>query len=100
MTKTIQLTPNYEAMFRLMLADAKQQAQASRMFDCLTADQEARALRSVQRWFAPLAIAANSATSLEAIEQLRSLMSDILGDINQTALAIENDLEEAAALAE
>lgn len=75
-----------------MLRDAREQANARLIFEGFEPVYQAQALRRVQRWFAPLAVALNAASSVVEIEQLRSLMTDILADIDQTAAAREDEL--------
>jgi hypothetical protein len=95
--RTITLTPNFERIFKGMLAEAMAQAKASRMFDDIPEASVAEALRAVQRWLAPLTVAINAATSVPDIERVREVMTDILADIDKTAFAIENKIDEAAA---
>ena len=98
--RVIDLTPNYKAIFAGMLHEAKIQAKASRMFEDATDKGVDGLLRCVQRWFAPLAIAINAASSVADIEQVRGVMADILSDIDRTAAAIENDEDDPELRAE
>jgi hypothetical protein len=90
---SINLTPNYENMFRQMLDNAQAQGDARGMFT----RQEGRAelLREVQRWFAPLTIAASCATTVPAIEELRGVMTDMLTALDQEAQRVERVMWEA-----
>src|SRR5262249_34698791 len=92
--ESIQLTPNFERMFQQMIAEAKRQADMNRLFDELSYREQATALRALQQFFAPLTIAANCATTVVAIEELRGLMTDVLAAINLRAAQLENDLAE------
>ena len=85
----INLTPDYRAIFGHMLAEARRQAEGNPMFLCCGMQTQAEALRDCQRWFAPLTLAIQCATSVTEIEQVRSLMGDILAEINRQAFAEE-----------
>jgi hypothetical protein len=91
---SIQLTPNYERMFRQMLRETRNQGDARTMFTPSADDRRAELLRDVQRWFAPLTIAANSATTVDAINELRAAMSDMLSAIDQEAARLERGVED------
>jgi hypothetical protein len=84
----ITITPNYEHMFKTMLREAGIQGAALRMFDGRS--DRAELMREVQRWFAPLTIAANSATTVEAIERLREAMSQMLKNLDTEAQRLES----------
>jgi hypothetical protein len=99
--RTITLIPNYAHLFRTMLQDASIQGAALRMFDG-RADR-VELLRETQRWFAPLTIAANCATTVPAIEELRSAMSEMLANLDKEAQRLEQaawDTEEARRMPE
>ena len=84
--KVIELIPNYQSMFRTMIHDAKIQSNVGHMMQqILPKGDRAELLRELQRWFAPLTIAANCATTLEAVNELRSTMAEILAAIDQEA---------------
>jgi hypothetical protein len=91
--RTITLTPNYEHLFRTMIKSAQEQGDAHRMF--LGRADRAELLREVQRWFAPLTIATNSAATVPAIEELRGVMTDMLTALDQEAQRVERVTWEA-----
>ena len=85
-TDGIVLTPNYGHMFAMMLREAKMQAEARTLFDCLgTVRKTAQALRAVQRFLAPLNIACQCMTNREAVERFREALNQIVQDIDKTA---------------
>jgi len=98
MPNEIVLTPDYEHMFKTMLLQSQTQAQAKDLFDCIweTADErlELAALRAVQRFLAPLNIAAKCMTSREAVEQFRDALNWIVEDIDRTANGLEQSLDD------
>ena len=96
MSETMIDLANFKGIFKGMLAEARSQGVARRLFGSLSDEDRAQALREVQRFFAPLAVAAQAMTSVEEVEQLREAMADIIADINKTASEIENDLAWAA----
>lgn len=85
MERTIELTPNYEHIFRSMLRETRTQGDALHMFRLHFAKDRAELLREVQRWFAPLTIAANCATTRDAIGELREAMTEMLAAIDREA---------------
>jgi len=84
-TEGFVLTPAYEHIFKTMLHEAKIQAQADCLFDGMLFGGEAQALRTVQRFLAPLNIAAQCMTNREAVEQFREVIAAIVQDIDKTA---------------
>lgn len=95
----IQLTPAYEHIFATMLREAKMRGEAQTLFDCLDTNhirrdlrQTALALRAVQRFLAPLNIAAQCMTNREAVEHFREAINQIVQDINKTAAEREEFL--------
>jgi hypothetical protein len=93
-TESIEIIPDYANLFRMMLRDAKMQANMRTMF-ARSDDDRAELLREVQRWFAPLTIAANCATTRDAIGELREAMSDMLAALDKEARRLESKLEDA-----
>ena len=92
--ESITFTPNYDGVFRQMLAEAQRRATpAANMFADLADAQRARALRDLQRWFAPLTVATQCATRVPQIEDVRNLMADILTAIDTLAASLEADLD-------
>jgi len=89
----INLMPDFARMFQLMLREVVNQGKAEYVFDCLPSDLQPPALRSIQRFLAPLNIAAHSMTSAEAVQQFRDTLNRIVRDIDQTAAEMERDLE-------
>jgi hypothetical protein len=89
------LTPDFDHIFTQMLREARTQAEdvfrATR--SGMSETGEAEALRAVQRWFAPLAIAAHSMTSREAVERFREAMGEILAGLEAQAVRAEKELE-------
>lgn len=82
----ITLTPAFEHMFKTMLREAITQSDASTLFDCVgTVERTALALRAVQRFLAPLNIAAQCMTNNQAVEQFREALNKIVQDIDRTA---------------
>jgi hypothetical protein len=90
----ITITPDYEHMFRTMIQDAGTQSNPRCMFDDREPADRAELMRQVQRWFAPLTIAANCATSVAAIERLREVMSGMLSGIDREAQRLESAHDE------
>lgn len=86
-TREIDLTPDFKGIFQQMMREA--QAQAVAWQNNLTGRdqpvdvQMAENLRAIQRWFWPLAMAANAMPSVVEVEQFRTLMAEILADINK-----------------
>jgi len=94
----IEITPNYANMFRMMLQQVRTQSNVRCMFGGIQAEVDrAELLREVQGWFAPLTIAANCATNVAAIEELRGAMTELLAGINTEAARLENNVAEDAA---
>jgi hypothetical protein len=82
----IVLTPDFAHMFQVMLREAVTQSGAVTLFDCLgTVERTALALRAVQRFLAPLNIAAQCMTNREAVEQFREALNQIVQDIGRVA---------------
>lgn len=99
-TREINIEPNYKALFRNFLSEFKTQAQPRAMFgEFLVPGQELAALRAVQRFFAPLAICANSATMIPEIEELRAVLADLSSElcrwINELDAQVQADPEES-----
>lgn len=90
----IVLTPAFEHIFKTMLREAQNQSDADCIFDCLPVDLQTQALRSIQRFLAPLNIAAQCMTNKLAIEQFRDAINLIVQDIDQTAGEREQMAEE------
>jgi len=89
--KGLEIKPDFAAMFRTMIEDAGRQG-VGLLFARLTdRAMRAEALRDVQRWFAPLTIAANAASNPAEMERLRDVMAAILSEIDQTAYRIESE---------
>jgi hypothetical protein len=88
--REIVLTPAYDHIFRTMLREALNQSDALSLFDCLPFDLQAQALRAVQRFLAPLNIAAQCMTTKEAVEEFREAFSRIVVDIDKTAAGKED----------
>lgn len=97
-TKTFNLIPDYKRIFQGMLRDAKMQGRARDMFSghawADPAETRAELLRELQRWFAPLTIATNCATTVDAINELREVMTDMLGAIDQEAARLERGADD------
>ena len=93
--ESINITPNFNAMFRVMLAETKEAmfrgmlAQAKIQGDSLDQHEELAALRAFQRFFAPLTIALNCATTAGEINELRAIMADALAVIDRRATELE-----------
>lgn len=94
METEINLTPDFKRMFAQMLAEAERQAQAEDLFDCLPHDLRAEALRSVQRFLAPLNIAAQCMTNAKAVGEFREALSRIAVDVDKTAGDLEAEKAE------
>lgn len=92
--REIDLTPNYKGIFKTMLEELKRQGKAENWFESFSVTREAEALRSIQRFLAPLAIALNAATSVAEIEELRGAVTDVLGDVDRAAAEKERELKE------
>lgn len=89
----IQLTPNYANIFRQMLNEAKNQSDPYCLFS-LPARDRAEALRAVQRFLAPLNIAAQCMTDVAAVETYREALAGIVSGINLAAGEIEEAVAE------
>ena len=88
-TKETKLTPNYDRMFRLMLQEAKNQSEPVSIFRGLPAAKQAIALRALQRFLAPLSIAACSMTTVQALEEFRTVIGDIVTGVDVMAAQLE-----------
>jgi len=88
----IVLTPNYAHLFATMLREARTQSEARRMFD-FRPHIAAEALRAVQRFLAPLNIAAQSMTDRDAVEKFREALNEMVQDIDRTAAQLEAGTE-------
>jgi hypothetical protein len=92
--KEIVVTPALDHLFHTMIEEARNQGKAKDMFDALPADLEPVGLRIIQRFLAPLNIAAQCFTKRGEIEQFREVLSQIVQDIDKTAAQLEADLAE------
>jgi len=91
----IKVTPDYQNLFRNMLEQARLEARARNLFgESLPPDLEPVALRTVQRFLAPLNIAAQCMVTTTAVEQFRDVLHQMVQDIDCTAARMERDLEE------
>lgn len=91
MATEIVLTPNYSNIFRQMIQEARNQGEASSIFrDVRPKAAQVEALRAVQRFLAPLAIAAACMTSTAEVEQLRDALCTINTGIDTRANEMEN----------
>jgi len=91
---TVDLTPDYKAIFKRMAREAKAQGNPEEMFRGLAPDARAKALRTVQRFLAPLAICANAMSSREEVEEFRGLIADVLGQVDRVAGDLETKTSE------
>ena len=89
-TTTMDVTPAYGQIFRHMIHEAENQSDALVMFGFLECREQAQALRSIQRFLAPLNIAAQCMTDGKSVEQFRDLFNRILRDIDKTAMVRED----------
>jgi len=80
-------------MFRTMSREAASQGEARSIFRDLPGEHRATALRAVQRFLAPLSIAACSMTSVAEVEEFRTILSDMLKGIDTTAAQMEAEAE-------
>jgi hypothetical protein len=71
------IEPNYDHIFRTMLAEARTQGDPEILFSQMSDQRELEALRAVQRFLAPLAIAANAMHSGAMVEQFREAITEI-----------------------
>lgn len=95
--ETIDLTPDYASMFSNMLRETHNQSDVRTMFPMFPLHfrtDRAELLRDVQRWFAPLTIAINCATTVDAINELRAAMTEMLSAIDQEAARLERSVED------
>lgn len=74
------IEPNYDHIFRTMLAEARTQSDPE-MFSQADVTDEVEALRVVQRFLAPLAIAANAMHSAAMVKEFREAITEISGRI-------------------
>jgi len=89
----ITLTPDFANIFRQMLAEAVRQGDARTIFDSVLAPtQEAEALRAVQRWLAPLNIAAQCMTDRASVDTFRDALAKMATDLDRYAGALEAEL--------
>lgn len=93
-TREINLTPDFGRMFDLMIREAKNQGQPSSIFRDLAQPQELEALRALQRFLAPLAIAANSMTNSKAVERFRDVVAELASDLAKYADEVEREIRE------
>jgi hypothetical protein len=97
----IQLEPDYGFLFRRFLTDATNagEALARSLREAQSGEerleaQEARVLRVVQSYVAPVTVCLNSATRMEEIQQLREVMAKALTQLNHDAMQAEMKAEE------
>lgn len=95
-TREINLTPDFGRMFDLMIREAQNQGQPRSIFRDLAQPQELEALRALQRFLAPLAIAANSMTDAKTIGRFRDVVTELSSDLAKYADEIERELAEDA----
>jgi len=84
------LTPDYRALFRSLLREARLQGGA--LFEDLQVEKQLEALRIVQRFLSPLSVAALTMSSPVEIEAFRTALGEIVETIAKTIREIETDL--------
>jgi hypothetical protein len=87
MSETIDITPNYSAIFSRMLEVGISEAE---QFTHNTKNK-LEAARAVHRVLAPLNVALQSATSVGHIEAMRLQLSDVVGKLNDAVMKADND---------
>lgn len=86
----VDLTPNFDKIFRQMIQEARNQGEASAIVYGIPATKRVEVLRAIQRFLAPLAIAANCMTNAEMVEQFRDAITAINAGIDTRASEMEN----------
>ena len=88
----ITLTPNYDRMFATMIQEARNQGEASWLVrEFGPPARRAEVLRAVQRFLAPLAIAANCMTTREMVEQFRDTIATLNTGVDKLAGELESE---------
>ena len=96
MTKEINLTPNFGALYERFKAEAM--TQSSVLFrdmpemDCAEMQEKRDAYRAVQAVLAPIAICLNSAATAEQINDMRGWINDIVKDTQAKGDRLDNEL--------
>jgi hypothetical protein len=88
MTRTVKLEPNWKQLFTVF------QRELSNQISRLTDGRNKELLREVQSILVPIAICANSATDMEEIDTLRTMLTDALSAVDQAANRLEYSEEE------
>ena len=91
--QTIDVTPDYKAIFARMLAEAAIFGKGNKLFKTYDSKWRAESLREVQRFIAPLNVALNAITSAEELERLREVTGQIVDSIDRAAQQAEEQAD-------